>query len=37
MFGTKFSLLGRIYRIMFEPICYITGLILTRKEKLAWQ
>ena len=37
MFGTKFSLLGRIYRIMFVPICYITGLILTRKEKLAWQ
>tara|TARA_Y100000004_G_scaffold126164_1_gene141975 strand:- start:1546 stop:3726 length:2181 start_codon:yes stop_codon:yes gene_type:complete len=37
MFGTKFSLLGRIYRIIFEPICYITGLILTRKEKLAWQ
>ena len=37
MFGTKFFLLGRIYRIMFEPICYITGLILTRKEKLVWQ
>ena len=37
MFGTKFSLLGRIYRIMFEPICYTTGLLLTYKEKLAWQ
>ena len=37
MFGTKFSLLGRIYRIIFEPICYITGLLLTYKEKLAWQ
>ena len=37
MFGTKFSLLGRTYRIIFEPICYIIGLILTRKEKLAWQ
>ena len=37
MFGTKFSLLGRIYRIMFEPICYVTGLLLTYKEKLAWQ
>lgn len=37
MFGTKFSLLGRTYRIMFEPICYVTGLLLTYKEKLAWQ
>ena len=37
MFGTKFSLLGRIYRIIFEPICYVTGLLLTYKEKLAWQ
>ena len=37
MFGTKFSLLGRAYRIIFEPICYVTGLLLTYKEKLAWQ
>ena len=37
MFGTKFSLLGRTYRIIFEPICYVTGLLLTYKEKLAWQ
>ena len=37
MFGTKFSLLGRTYRIILEPICYVTGLLLTYKEKLAWQ
>ena len=37
MFGTKYSLLGRIYRIIFEPICYTTGLLLTYKEKRAWQ
>jgi len=37
MFGTKFSLLGRAYRIILEPICYVTGLLLTYKEKLAWQ
>ena len=37
MFGTKFSLLGRIYRIIIEPTCYIAGLLLTYKEKLAWQ
>ena len=37
MFGTKFSLLGRMYRIIFEPICYITGLLLTYKERRAWQ
>jgi hypothetical protein len=26
MYGTKFSLLGRLYRIIIEPICYIVGL-----------
>ena len=26
MYGTKFSLLGRLYRVIIEPICYIVGL-----------
>jgi len=26
MYKTKFSLLGRLYRIIIEPICYIVGL-----------
>ena len=27
MFGTPFSLLGRLVRLVTEPICYITGKI----------
>ena len=27
MFGTSFSLLGRLVRLVTEPICYITGKI----------
>jgi hypothetical protein len=32
MYGTKFSLLGRVYRIILEPICFIVGLLLWQKK-----
>ena len=32
MYGTKFSLLGRVYRIILEPICFVVGLLLWQKK-----
>ncbi len=28
MYGTEFSLKGRVYRTILEPICYIVGLFI---------
>jgi len=32
MYGTKFSLLGRVYRIILEPICFLVGLLLWQNK-----
>ena len=32
MYGTKFSLLGRVYRIILEPVCFLVGLLLWQNK-----